>query len=127
MRIKKHIRQNVICLAAIGVKEGIVEKITKIVGRDITISIQWKMENRHFKSVDQYQIHQRSTTITKGAEQPELLNIRRQFVNIAETIFYWRETVVTNVKRMTAMSAKSLGYGMRVHINLRAIVILANT
>ena len=54
-------------------------------------------------------------------------NIRPQFVNITGTIFGWRETVVTNVERMVVMAAKSLGYGMRVHIDLRAVVILANT
>ena len=53
--------------------------------------------------------------------------IRRQFVNIAGKIFDWRETVVTNVKQIAAMAAKSLGYGLRVNSNLRAVVILANT
>ena len=60
-------------------------------------------------------------------EQPELSNIRRKFVNIAGKNFDWRETVVKNVKQMAAMAAKSLGYGVRVHSNLRAVVILTNT
>ena len=34
---------------------------------------------------------------------------------------------MTNVKQMAAMAAKFLGYGMRVHSNIRAVVILANT
>ena len=34
---------------------------------------------------------------------------------------------MTKVKWMAAMAAKSLGYGMRIHINLHAVVILANT
>ena len=34
---------------------------------------------------------------------------------------------MTNVKQMAAMAAKFLGYGMRVHSNLIAVVILANT
>ena len=54
-------------------------------------------------------------------------NIQRQFINIAGTIFDWRETVVTNVEQMAAMAAKSLGYGVRVHGDLRAVVILENT
>ena len=61
-----------------------------------------------------------------GAERSESSNIRRQFVNIAGTIFDWRETVGKNVERMVAMAAKSLGYGVRVHSNLLAVVILAN-
>ena len=85
------------------------------------------IDNSDFKSVYRYHIHQLFTTITEGAEQPESSNIRQQFVNIAGTIFDWRETVVTNVKRMAAMAAKSLGYGLRVHSDLRAVLILTNT
>ena len=32
-----------------------------------------------------------------------------------------------NVEWMAAMAAKSLGYGVHVHINLRAVVMLVNT
>ena len=83
-------------------------------------------DNSDFKSVHQYQIHQLFTSITEGAEIPEATNIRRQFVNIARKILDWRETVVTNVKQMEAMAAKLLGYGVRVHRNICAVVILAN-
>ena len=56
-----------------------------------------------------------------------MFNIRQQFVNIAGTVFDWREAVVTNVGQMAAMAEKSLGCGVRVHSDLRAVVILANT
>ena len=119
--------QNVFRLAAIGVKEGIAEGITKIVGRDITNPILQTTDNSDFNSVDQYQIHQLFTEITEGAERPESSNIRRQFFNTAGMIFNWREAVVTNAERMAEMSSKSLGYGVLVHNDLRAVVILANT
>ena len=77
--------------------------------------------------MDQYQIHQLFTTITEEAERPESSNIRQQFVNITGGEFDWRETVGTNVKRMAAMAAKSLVYGVCVHSDLRAFVILENT
>ena len=80
-------RQNVFRFAAISVKEGTAEGITKIVGRDITNPILRTTENSNFKSVDQYQIHQLFTAIIGVAERPEFTNIRRQFVNIAGTIF----------------------------------------
>ena len=82
------------------VKEGIEEGITKIVGRYITNPISRKTDNSNFKLVDQYQIHQLFTAITEGAERPKSSNIKRQFVNIAGTVFDWRETVVTNAERM---------------------------
>ena len=84
-------------------------------------------DNSDFKSIDKYQIHQLFTDITEGAERPEATNIRWQFVNIAGKMFYWRETVITNVKRMEALAAKLQGYGVWVHKDLRAVVILANT
>ena len=121
---------NAFCLAAIGVKEGIeeriVEGITKIVRRDITNPILRTTDNSNLKLVDQYQTHKLFTAITEGLEKPESTNTRRQFVNIAGIIFDWRETVMTNLERMAAMDAKSLGYGVRVHTNLCAVVILAN-
>ena len=61
--------QNVFRLAAIGVKEGIAEEITKIVRRDITNPIFQTMDNRDFKSVDQYHILQLFTAITEGADR----------------------------------------------------------
>ena len=81
----------------------------------------------NFKSVNEYQVHQIFTAITEGSERPEAMNIRRQFVNIAGTIFDWRETVVTNAERMAVLAAKSQVYGLRGHSNLRAVVILSNT
>ena len=77
-------RQNFFRLEAIGVKEGIAEGITKIVGKDITNPILITTDDINFKSVYEYQIHQLFTAITEGAERPEDTNIRRHFVNIAE-------------------------------------------
>ena len=77
--------------------------------------------------VDRYQIHKLFTSITEGAERPESTNIRQKFVNIAGKIFDWSETVMTNVERMAAMDEKFLGYGVRVHSDLHAVVILINT
>ena len=54
-------------------------------------------------------------------------NIQQQFINIARTIFDWKEKVVTDVERLAAMVAKFLGYGVRVHSCLRAVIIPENT
>ena len=84
-------------------------------------------DDSDFKSADEYHINQLFAAITEGDERLEATNIRRQFVNIARTIFDWRETVVTNVERMAALAKKPQGYGLQVSSNLRAVVILANT
>ena len=61
-------RQNTYRLAAIGVKEGVAEGITKIIGKDITNPILCTSDGISFKSVDDYQLHQLVTAITEGTE-----------------------------------------------------------
>jgi hypothetical protein len=119
-------RQNTYRLAAIGVKEGMAEGITKIVGKDITYPILRTSDGISFKSVDDYQIHQLVTAITEGAKQPEATTIRQQFVNISGMVFDWRETAAINVENFATNAAKTKAYGIRVHDNLKAVVILAN-
>ena len=119
-------RQNTYRLAAIGVKEGVAAGITKIVGKDITNPILRTSDGISFKSVDQYQLHQLITAITEGAERPEATTIRQQFVNIAGTVFDWRDTVAINVEKFATNAAKTQAYGIRVHDDLKAVVILAN-
>ena len=104
--------QNVFCHTVIGVREGIKEGITNIIGREITNPILRTKDNSDFKLVDQYHIHQLFTAIIEGAEITESTNIPRQFVNITGTIFDWRETVVTNIKLMKYISEKLLGCGV---------------
>ena len=119
-------RLNSYRLSAIGVKEGTAAAITKIVGKDITNPILRSADGTSFKSVDEYQLHQLITAITEGAERPEATTIRKQFVSIAGTVFDWRDTMVINVEKFATKAAKAQGYGIRVHDDLKAIVILAN-
>jgi hypothetical protein len=79
-----------------------------------------------FKSVDEYQLHQLVTAITEGSERPEATTIRQQFVNIAGMVFDLRDTVAINVKKFATNAAKTQAYGIRVHDDLKAVVILAN-
>ena len=114
-------RQNTYQLAEIGVKEGVAAGITKIVGKDITNPILRMTDGISFKSVDEYQLHQLVTAITEGAERHEASTIRQQFVNIAGMVFDWRDTVAINVKKFATQA-----YGICVHDDLKAVVILAN-
>ena len=57
-------QKNFFRLAEIGVKEGIAEGITKIVGKDITNPVLQTTDNIDFKLVDQFQIHQRFTWLS---------------------------------------------------------------
>ena len=119
-------RQNTYRLAAIGVKEGVAAGITKIVGKDITNPILRTTDGISFKSVDEYQLHQLVIAITEEAERPEAATIRQQFVNIAGMVFDWRDTVAINVEIFATIAAKTQAYVIRVHDDLKAVVILAN-
>ena len=119
-------RINTYRLAAIGVKEGVAAGITKIIGKDITNPILRMADGISFKSVDDYQLHQLITAITEGTERLEATTIRHQFVNIAGMVFDWRDTVAINVEKIATNAAKIQVYGIRVHDNLKAVVILAN-
>ena len=119
-------RQNTYRLAAIGVKEGVAEGITKIVGKDITNRILRTSDGISFKSVDNYQLHQLVTAITEGAKRPEATTIRQQSVNIAGMVFDWRDTVAINLEKFAMNAAKTQAYSIGVHDNLKALVILAN-
>jgi hypothetical protein len=119
-------RQNTYQLAVIGVKEGVAAGITKIIGKDITNPILCTSDSISFKPVDKYQLHQLVTAITEGAERPEATTIIQQFFNIARMVFNWRDTVAINVKKITTNAAKTQAYGIHVHDNLKAVVILAN-
>ncbi len=116
-------RQNTFRLAAVGAKEGIAEGITALVGKDITNPILRTADGSDFRSVDGYQLHQLITAISEGAERPEAANIRKQFVNVAGTVFDWRETVTTNVERFATAAAKTQGYDVHVHEDLTGIQI----
>ena len=123
---KKSNIYNVFRLAEISIKEGIAEGITRIFGKDVTNPILRTTDDRDFKYVDKYYSHQLFTPIIERAERSEAKNIRRQFVNIARKSFDWKETVVTNAKRMAALAAKYQVYRVWVHSDLQLVVILAN-
>ncbi len=76
--------------------------------------------------MDEYQLHQLVTAITEGAERPEATTIRQQYVNIAGMVFYKRDTVAINVEKFATDAAKMQAYGIRVHDDLKAVIILAN-
>ena len=41
-------------------------------------------------------------------------------------MFDWRETINTNVERLATAAAKTQAYGVQVHDDLKAVIILAN-
>jgi hypothetical protein len=119
-------RQDTYQLGAIGVKEGVAAGITKLVGKDITNPILRTTDGISFKSENDYQLHQLITAITEGTDRPEVTTIRNQFITIAGMVLDWRDTVTSNAEKFATNAAKTQAYGIRVHNDLKAVVILAN-
>ena len=65
------------------------------------------------------------TTIMEGADRPEATNIRRQYVNLAGTMFDFLKTFVVNCERLAAVAMKSQGFGIVVPDNLMANILMA--
>ena len=119
-------RQNTLRLAVIGVKEAAAEGITALVGKAITNPVLRTADGSEFRGVDMYELHQMYTAIMEGVARPEATNIRRQYVDIAETMFDFRETFAVNCKQLAAAAIKSQGFRIVVHDNLTTNILMAN-
>ena len=64
--------------------------------------------------------------IMEGAAQPEATNIRWRYVDIAGKMFDFRETFVVNCERLAAAAMKSQGFGIVVHDDFTANIVMAN-
>ena len=119
-------QQNTFRLAVIGVKEAVAEGITALVGEAITNPVLRTADGSDFCGVDEYQLHQLYTDIMEGADRPEATNIRRQYVDLAGTMSNFRETFAVNYERLAAAAMKSQGFGIVVHDELTANILVAN-
>ena len=114
------------CLTAISVKEALVAGITKLVGADVTNPIIRTADGTDFKTVNEYSIASFVKAIINGADRLEATNICRQYVSLAATQFDFRERLSTNVERFVIIAAKSTSYGVKVHDDTKAAMIMAN-
>ena len=108
-------------------EEAVAEGITALVDEAITNPVLWTADGIDFRRVDEYELHQLYTAIMEGAARTEATNIRRQYVNIVGTIFDFRETFAVNYERLAAAAMKSQGFGIVVHNDLTANILMANT
>ena len=113
-------------LAAIGVKEGVAEAITALVGEAITNPVLRSADGLTFKTVDEYQLHELLTAIKEGAERPEATTIRANVVTFVATNFDFRESIAINMERLATAATKVGNSGVKMDNDLKAIILLAN-
>ena len=63
----------------------------------------------------------------EGAARPEATNIRRQYADLAGTIFDFRETFAVNCERLAAAAMKSQVFGIVVYDDLTANILMAKS
>ena len=118
--------RNGYCLAAVGVKEGIAEGITQLLGEAVTNPILRSADGLTFKVVDEYQLHELLTAIKEGADRPEAETIRDSLVAGANTRFDFRESIAINMERLATTASNVGKYGVTMGNDQKAIILLAN-
>ena len=119
-------RHNTFRLAVIGVKEAVAEGINALVVEAITNPVLPTADGSDFRGVEEYQLHQMYTAIMEGADRPKAMNIRRQYVDLTGTMFDFRETFAVICEQLAAAAMKSQGFGIVIHDNLMANILMAN-
>ena len=107
-------------------KEAIASGITKLVGAAITNPIFRTSDGTDFRTVNKYSLAELLKAVSGGTERPEAANIRRKFVSLAATQFDFRERIATNVEQFATLTSKSKLYGIKVHNDAKAAVLLTN-
>ena len=110
----------------ISVKEAVAEGITVLVGGAITNPVLQTANGSDFHRVDEYELHQLYTSTMEGAAQPEATNIRRQYVDLVGTMLDFRETFAVNCDQLAAAAMKSQRFGIVLHDDLTANILMAN-
>ena len=64
--------------------------------------------------------------IMDGADRPEATKIRRQYIDLAGTMFNFRETITVNCEGLVTAVMNSQGFGIVVHNDLTANILMAN-
>ena len=117
-------RQNNFRRAVIVVKEAVAEGIIALVVEAIMNPVLQTADGRDFRGVNEYHLRQLYTAIMEGADRPEATNIRRQYIDLAGTMFDFREKFVVNCERLAAAAMKSQGFGIVVHDDLTANILM---
>ena len=119
-------RQNAYHLATIRTKEGFAAGISKLIVTAITNPILRTTDGSDFKTAEDYQIYELIKSITDGAGRPKETTIRRLYISIAGTHFDFHKRTNVNVERFDTEAKKSEKFGVEVHNDLKATIILRN-
>jgi hypothetical protein len=92
-------QRNIINLALIGSKEGMVESLTTLVGMDITDSMVCRA-NGEYKYLDEYTLHELIHATIDRANRPPATDILTQLNHVINYVFDFRKKISANMEGM---------------------------
>jgi hypothetical protein len=117
---------NVINQSIIGVKEGIVKAITKLVGSNITNAILQTADRSNHKSINDFKLFNVWLVAIKGANRPSTNDVLEQLIKIINYTFDFCKRVSINMELMQSNVAQMATYSIIVGIPQLTLTLLAN-
>jgi hypothetical protein len=119
-------RLNVINQLVLGMKDGIVEAMTKLVGSDITNAVLQTADGSNHKSIDDYTLFAVMAAAIDGADQPSTTDVLEQSVEVINHTFDFQKKVSVNMELMQLNAARMATYGITISITHLTLTLTAN-
>ncbi len=117
---------NVINESVIGVKEGVVKAITKLVGSDVTNAILQMADGSDLKSIDDFTLFEVMKSDIDGADQPSTNNMLKQLLKVINHNFDFLKKVSVNMELMQLNAAQMATCSIIIGIPQLMLTLLAN-
>ena len=109
----------------IGAKEGATATITAKVGAHVTNAVLRNANGMDYKSINDYKLHEIVTIIIQAATRSKIGAVHQQLITVLSTPFNFRQRISNNVAVLRAKNARIAAYGIIVHDDMIANIVLA--
>jgi hypothetical protein len=117
---------NIINQSVIGAKEGVVEAVSKLVGRNITDDILWTANGSNHKSIDGFTLYNVMKVAIDGANQPSTNDVLEQLLKVINHTFNFCKKVSVNMELMQLNAAWMATYGIVIGLPQLTLTLLVN-
>jgi hypothetical protein len=117
---------HVINQLVIGMKEGVVEAVTKLVGSNITDAVLQTADGSNHKSIDDYTLFAVMAAAIDGTGQPSTTDVLEQLLEAINHTFDFQKKVSVNMELMQSNAARMATYGIAISIPQLILTLIAN-
>ncbi len=117
---------NVINQSVVGVKEGLVKAITKLVGSDVTDAILRTAKGSNHKSINEFTLYEVMKMAIDGANRPSTNDMLKQLIEVNNHYFDFHKKISINMELMQLNVARMATYGIVVDIPQLTLTLLTN-